>query len=79
MQNETVALRFGLILEAYLNASPDHCAVLAHQVEAILKLKGLSDIVRGKDVKVGRGLSDIVHGKEVKVGRWLSDIVHGKM
>ena len=78
MQNETVALRFGLILEAYLNASPDHCAVLAHQVEAILKLKGLSDIVRGKDVKVGRGLSDIVRGKDVKVGRGCPILSVGK-
>lgn len=46
MHVPAVALRFGLILEAYCRGSLYHMRVLMKQGEALSKLKGLNDFVR---------------------------------
>ncbi|KAM9299148.1 phosphatidylinositol 4,5-bisphosphate 3-kinase catalytic subunit delta isoform [Gastrophryne carolinensis] len=46
MHVPAVALRFGLILEAYCRGSNYHMKVLMKQWEALSKLKGLNDFVR---------------------------------
>uniref|UniRef100_A0A8C9PNE3 Phosphatidylinositol 4,5-bisphosphate 3-kinase catalytic subunit delta isoform n=1 Tax=Spermophilus dauricus TaxID=99837 RepID=A0A8C9PNE3_SPEDA len=46
MHVPSVALRFGLIMEAYFRGSTHHMKVLMKQVEALSKLKALSDFVK---------------------------------
>ncbi|XP_030078354.1 phosphatidylinositol 4,5-bisphosphate 3-kinase catalytic subunit delta isoform [Microcaecilia unicolor] len=46
MHVPAVALRFGLILEAYCRGSHYHMKVLVKQVEALTKMKALNDIVK---------------------------------
>ncbi|KAM5125878.1 LOW QUALITY PROTEIN: phosphatidylinositol 4,5-bisphosphate 3-kinase catalytic subunit delta isoform-like [Callospermophilus lateralis] len=46
MHVPSVALRFGLIMEAYFRGSTHHMKVLMKQAEALSKLKALSDFVK---------------------------------
>ncbi|XP_077650829.1 phosphatidylinositol 4,5-bisphosphate 3-kinase catalytic subunit delta isoform-like [Urocitellus parryii] len=46
MHVQSVALRFGLVMEAYFRGSTHHMKVLMKQAEALSKLKALSDFVK---------------------------------
>ncbi|KAF7484839.1 Hypothetical predicted protein [Marmota monax] len=46
MHVPSVALRFGLIMEAYFRGSTHHMKVLMKQAEALSKLNALSDFVK---------------------------------
>jgi len=46
-----VTVRFGLMLEAYLRASPDHLNILLKQFEALNKLNAVSQLVKAAKVK----------------------------
>ncbi|XP_069803202.1 phosphatidylinositol 4,5-bisphosphate 3-kinase catalytic subunit delta isoform [Dendropsophus ebraccatus] len=54
MHVPAVALRFGLILEAYCRGSTYHMKVLMKQGEALSKLKGLNDFVRSSVQKTNK-------------------------
>ncbi|KAM5140652.1 phosphatidylinositol 4,5-bisphosphate 3-kinase catalytic subunit delta isoform [Mantella aurantiaca] len=54
MHVPAVALRFGLILEAYCRGSIYHMKVLMKQGEALSKLKGLNDFVRSSVQKTNK-------------------------
>ncbi|KAG8568347.1 hypothetical protein GDO81_013964 [Engystomops pustulosus] len=54
MHVPAVALRFGLILEAYCRGSTYHMKVLMKQGEALSKLKGLNDFVRSSVQKTSK-------------------------
>lgn len=54
MHVPAVALRFGLILEAYCRGSNYHMKVLMKQGEALSKLKGLNDFVRSSVQKTNK-------------------------
>lgn len=51
MHVPSVALRFGLIMEAYCRGSTHHMKVLMKQGEALSKLKALSDFVKASSQK----------------------------
>ncbi|XP_055966950.1 phosphatidylinositol 4,5-bisphosphate 3-kinase catalytic subunit delta isoform isoform X2 [Sorex fumeus] len=54
MHVPAVALRFGLILEAYCRGSTHHMKVLMKQGEALSKLKALNDIVKVSSQKMAK-------------------------
>ncbi|XP_075459685.1 phosphatidylinositol 4,5-bisphosphate 3-kinase catalytic subunit delta isoform [Ascaphus truei] len=54
MQVPAVALRFGLILEAYCRGSNYHMKVLMKQGEALTKMKGLNDFVKSSSLKAAK-------------------------
>ncbi|XP_063797934.1 phosphatidylinositol 4,5-bisphosphate 3-kinase catalytic subunit delta isoform [Pseudophryne corroboree] len=54
MHVPAVALRFGLILEAYCRGSTYHMRVLMKQGDALSKLKGLNDFVRSSVQKTSK-------------------------
>uniref|UniRef100_A0A8D0HNY0 phosphatidylinositol-4,5-bisphosphate 3-kinase n=1 Tax=Sphenodon punctatus TaxID=8508 RepID=A0A8D0HNY0_SPHPU len=51
MHVPAVALRFGLILEAYCRGSNHHMKVLMKQGEALNKMKALNDIIKASSLK----------------------------
>ncbi|XP_053331098.1 phosphatidylinositol 4,5-bisphosphate 3-kinase catalytic subunit delta isoform-like [Spea bombifrons] len=57
MHVPSVAVRFGLILEAYCRGSSYHMKVLMKQAEALTKLKELNDFVRSGVQKTRRPLA----------------------
>jgi phosphatidylinositol-4,5-bisphosphate 3-kinase len=61
MHNPEVAVRFGLLLEAYCRGSPSHMETLSAQVNVVCKLKELSDALRTKtDLKDRREVNDLM-------------------
>ncbi|XP_053308041.1 phosphatidylinositol 4,5-bisphosphate 3-kinase catalytic subunit delta isoform [Spea bombifrons] len=57
MHVPAVAVRFGLILEAYCRGSNYHMKVLMKQGEALTKLRGLNEFVRSSVQKTGKPLA----------------------
>jgi phosphatidylinositol-4,5-bisphosphate 3-kinase len=61
MHNPEVAVRFGLLLEAYCRGSPSHMEALSAQMNVIYNLKELSSAIRTKtDLKDKREANDLL-------------------
>ncbi|XP_065842115.1 phosphatidylinositol 4,5-bisphosphate 3-kinase catalytic subunit delta isoform-like [Oscarella lobularis] len=61
MDNPEIAVRFGLMLEAYCRGCPSHMEELAAQVSVVGKLKELTDVLRTKqDLKDRREINDFM-------------------
>uniref|UniRef100_A0A8D0C3R8 Phosphatidylinositol 4,5-bisphosphate 3-kinase catalytic subunit delta isoform n=1 Tax=Salvator merianae TaxID=96440 RepID=A0A8D0C3R8_SALMN len=54
MHVPSVAIKFGLILEAYCRGSPYHMKALMKQSEALSKMKALNDIVKLSSQKISK-------------------------
>ncbi|XP_069466120.1 phosphatidylinositol 4,5-bisphosphate 3-kinase catalytic subunit delta isoform [Ambystoma mexicanum] len=67
MHVPAVAIRFGLILEAYCRGSNHHMKTLAKEIEALTKMKALNDLVKINSMKVTKAQL-----KEVKEAMHLS-------
>lgn len=50
LHNPTVTVRYGLILESYLKANPEHMHVLYKQFEGLNKLNGLSQLLKAEKI-----------------------------
>jgi len=48
MHVPSVSVRFGLILEAYCNASAEHVAILVKQNDAVSKMLALNRLVKSE-------------------------------
>ncbi|XP_060599403.1 phosphatidylinositol 4,5-bisphosphate 3-kinase catalytic subunit beta isoform-like, partial [Ruditapes philippinarum] len=51
LHNPIVTVRFGLLLETYLKASPDHLNVLYKQFDALNKLNALSQLIKSEKIE----------------------------
>ncbi|XP_045207446.2 phosphatidylinositol 4,5-bisphosphate 3-kinase catalytic subunit beta isoform-like isoform X2 [Mercenaria mercenaria] len=54
LHNPIVTVRFGLLLETYLKASPDHLNVLYKQFDALNKLNALSQLIKSESKSVSK-------------------------
>ncbi|XP_066547128.1 phosphatidylinositol 4,5-bisphosphate 3-kinase catalytic subunit delta isoform [Amia ocellicauda] len=54
MHVPSVALRFGLILEAYCRGTTNHMKILMRQNEALNKMKSLNDFVKSSSMKTSK-------------------------
>ena len=50
LHNPTVTVRYGLMIEAYLKANPEHMHVLYKQFEGLNKLNGLSQLMKAEKI-----------------------------
>lgn len=54
LHNPIVTVRFGLLLETYLKASPDHLPILFKQFDALNKLNALSQLIKSESKSVSK-------------------------
>ena len=50
LHNPTVTVRYGLIIESYLKANPEHIHLLYKQFEGLNKLNGVSQLVKAEKI-----------------------------
>ena len=51
LDSPEVAIKFGLILEAYLRGSPNHIAELQRQVDGMSKMRSISELLQSRQFK----------------------------
>ena len=51
LDSPEVALRFGLILEAYLRGSPNHIVELQTQVDGMAKMRNISELLQSRQFR----------------------------
>ncbi len=51
LHSPEVALRFGLVLEAYLRGSPNHIPELQRQVDGMAKMRNISELLQGRQFR----------------------------
>ena len=50
LHNPTVTVRYGLLIESYLKANPEHMHVLYKQFDGLNKLNGLSQLMKAEKI-----------------------------
>ncbi len=60
LDSPEVALRFGLILEAYLRGSPNHIVELQTQVDGMAKMRNISELLQSRQFRDRVGAYSII-------------------